>query len=451
MLNKFKRFGVLLLVALLAFPLTAFAQTRDVAEPVEGGEIAIGDQVEGELNADEPAFAYTFTLEEETSINATLVSEDFDCYLTLLGEDGEEIAFDDDGAGNLDSSISTTLDAGTYTLVAQSYGYRNGSAGAVGEFTLSLNTVQINRIEYGQDVEGQLTADQLEVRYTFTGAAGDVIIAEHYSDDYDSYLILEYNGIEQIYNDDGAGNLDSRLGPYVLPSTGEYTLVVTSLSRSDTGSYEVTLDRVDLATIEFNEATTVEFAPNDSSLYFQFEANAGDVIDIEVDSDLDTSLSLVDPSGYSVVNDEDSGSGSNPEALGVSLSSSGTYTLILQSVEGEAGPVEVSVSRAELPSLNDGPQDVTFSSSTFTRTVTFEAEAGTTYRLTLDLTRGTEGSPSIDITQEGISLGYTSTSQVSRLSIDLVPDSDGEVVLRISDYSYSNLTYQVTLEEVGNE
>ncbi len=443
--------GLLLfaLLLLLIVPLTAFAQAQ--ADPADGGEISVGDSIDGELTTDEPAIAYTIEGEAGQSLTILLTAEAFDCYLTLLDEEDNEIAFNDDGAGNLDSLINVTLPTdGTYTIVAQSYSYRNGSSSpGTGDFTLSVDEVQVNQIEYSQTVEGRLTSSELQVRYVFTGTEGDVIIAEHYSEDYDSYLTLEFNGSEIAYNDDGAGNLDSRIGPFTLPSTGSYTLVVTSLSRADTGSYEVRLDRVEVQSIEIGEETTVEFTPSDSVLFFMVEAQLGDIISIEVDSEIDTSLSISDPSNYTVISDEDSGSGFNPEIIDFSLSQAGTYTVALRSVNGEAGEATITISRAELPSLNDGPQTISFSSSVFNRTLVFDAEAGTTYRLTLDVVRGDSASPSIDITQAGNSLGYTSTSRVERLSIDITPSDDGEVVLRFSEYSYTNISIEVTLEEVG--
>jgi hypothetical protein len=452
-MRKVSLLFVLFTLCLAIMPLTVFAQ--ELPEPVDAGEIAVGETVEGELSADEPAFAYTLTVEDLTDITATLISDDFDCYLVLLDEDGDEIAFDDDGAGSLDSRITYSLDAGTYTLVAQSYGYRNGSVGAEGEFTLEVTQRTVNRIEYGDRVAGEITGDDelpdgyLGLAYTFTGEADDVIVSEHFSDDYDSYLILELNGSQLMYNDDGAGSLDSRIGPFTLPSDGEYTLVVRSLGGSSTGDFEVTLYSVNSVVIAFDEKIEGELTDDVRALYFQFEASIGDVLSVEVDSDVDTSLTLSDPNNYNIASDDDSGSGFNPELSEVSLSSEGTYTLIISAADDGVGAVELVVSRAEVPSLSDGPQELAFDSSTFTRTLVFEAEGDVTYRLTLDLIDGSFGSPSIDATQDGLSLGYTSSSRVQRLSYDFTPENDGEVVLRISDYSYDDIAYQITLEEIG--
>lgn len=453
-----KSFGLLVLVlvfALAALPI--FAQTGTATPtPAPAGTVgsgdaialAIGDSVEGELTNENPFVAYTLTVEEETTFAATLSSEDFDCYLVLIDESGVEVAYDDDSAGSLDSRLTYTAAPGTYTLVAESYSYRNSSSAAVGPFTLTVREQQINRIEYSQTVEGELTQDSLAVRYVFTGSAGDVIVAQHLSDAYDSYLTLEYNGSQLMSDDDSAGNLDSRIGPYTLPSTGQYTLVVSSLSGSNTGAYTVTLDRVELESITIGEPTTVEFAPNRSTLFFQFDGQIGDSISVSVDADVDTNLSINDPSNYSIITDEDSGAGRNPEVTELSLSSQGVYTLVLRSVDGEAGSATVTITRAAIPSLNDGPVTLRFSSSVYNRTVGFTPESGTTYRLTLDLTSGSQGSPSVDMTQNGYSLGYTSASYVQRLSFDFTPTSTENIIIRLTDYSYSNLSYRLSIEPV---
>lgn len=418
--------------------------------PAEGDAIEVGDTVEGTLTSEAPAIAYTFEGEADQTLNITLVASEFDSYLTVLDEDGTEIAFDDDSAGNLDSRISITLPAdGTYTIIAQSYSYRNGSSVGVGTFTLTINEVQINRIEYTQEVEGELSRDELEVRYVFTGQTGDVIIAEHYADAYDSFLILEQGGVQLTSNDDGAGNLDSRIGPFILPTTGEYTLVVTSLSRQDVGTYTVTLDRVEVQSVALGDSVELEFNNRNDAYYLTFEAQIGDVLNISVESDVDTTLTLSDPSNYPLITDDNSGGGYNPEVLDFAINQFGTYTLVLRSVAGDAGSATVTISRSELPSLDEGSQTVTFSSSIFNRTLTYNAEAGQTYRITLDVVRGSVASPTIDITQNGTQLGYTSSNRVSRLSLDVDAPADGEIVLRLSEYSYTDIAIEVEIEEVG--
>lgn len=304
-------------------------------------------------------------------------------------------------------------------------------------------------IEYGQTIEGSLTSSALEVRYTFSGQEGDVIVAEHLSEDYDSYLILEQDGVEITYNDDGAGNLDSRIGPFALPSSGEYTLVVTSLSRSDVGDYTVTLDTVEFAPFALGEASSVTFTEEEPTVYFTFEGEQGQVLSFTVDGTIDSAMDIIGPDGYVLTSDDDSGSGNNPEILNFVVSQPGTYTVILRSLFGDAGTAKVVFSESSLPTLDATPQTLSFSGDSPEQSLTFEASPNTVYRLTIRVVEGDTASPSIDMSQNGYSVGYFSSSSIHGLSVEFSIVEGGTVIARFSEYSYSDVALEVTLEEVA--
>ena len=435
---------VFLALIVLALPLAVWAQ----GEPVDGGAIEYGQTVDGELSEDAPAITYTFTGEEGTSITVTLISEDFDTYLTLLDEDGAELSADDDSAGNLDSRIGPfSLPAdGDYTVVAQSYAFRNGSGSASGDFTLTLDTFETEVIEYGETIEGALTANALEALYFFSGAEGDSVIIRLSSDDFDSYLTLsDPGGFELISNDDSGGNLNSLIGPYILPQTGDYMITARSLSGSSTGNYVLDFERAEVSALEFDETTTVNFDDSNSVAYFTFESNAGDVVDVVVAGDVDTNLTLNDTYNYQLAYDEDGGSGVNPELIGIVLNQAGTYTLLLQAPFGGEGSVDLTLTRGVVPSLNDGPQTVTFGSSRQTSTLVYTGEAGDTVRLTVSIGGGNAGSPSVDVSQNGTSVTYISSSAVEGLSVIFTVPSDGDLLVTLSEYSYVNLSLEVSI------
>ncbi|TVP69498.1 MAG: hypothetical protein EA342_03300 [Leptolyngbya sp. LCM1.Bin17] len=65
---------------------------------------------------------YTFEGTEGQELTITLESDDFDPVLLLLDSNGEEVAFNDDFGGSLNSKIIVTLPADdTYTVVARSF------------------------------------------------------------------------------------------------------------------------------------------------------------------------------------------------------------------------------------------------------------------------------------------------------------------------------------------
>lgn len=438
---------VFLALIVLTLPLAVWAQSAS-GEPVDGGEIEYGETVDAELSEDAPAFAYTFTGEEGTSVTATMISEDFDTYLTLLDEDGIELSADDDSAGNLDSRIGPfSLPAdGDYTVVAQSYAFRNGSGSASGDFTLTLDTFETEVIEYGETIEGTLTTTALEALYFFRGAEGDSVIIRLSSDDFDSYLTLsDPSGFELISNDDSGGNLNSVIGPYTLPQTGDYMISARSLSGSSTGNYVLDLERAEISTLEFGETVTVDIDESNSVAYFTFDANAGDIVDVAVEGDVDTNLTLNDTYNYQLAFDEDGGRGNNPELTGVVLSQAGAYTLLLQAPFGGEGSVELTLTRGVVPSLNDGPQTVNFSSSQTTRTLVYTGEAGDTVRLNVSVGGGNTASPSVDVAQNGVSVTYVSASTVESISAVFTVPSDGDVLVTVSEYSYTNLSLEVSI------
>jgi hypothetical protein len=438
---------VFLALIVLALPLAVSAQGTG-GEPADGGVIEFGETVDGELTSEAPAITYTFTGEEGTSVVVTLISEDFDTYLTLLDEDGAEVSFDDDSAGNLDSRIGPyALPAdGDYTIVAQSYAYRNGSGSASGDFTLTLDTFETEVIEYGETIEGELTTTALEALYFFRGAEGDSVIIRLSSDDFDSFLSLSGpDGFELITNDDGGGNLNSLIGPYALPQTGDYMISARSLSGTATGSYVLTLDRAELSEIAYGDTVTVNFDDQNDVAYFSFEGNAGDVVDVAVEGDVDTNLTLNDIYNYQIAYDEDGGRGNNPELNGIVLTQAGMYTLLLQAPFGGEGSVELALTRGEVPSLNDGPQTLNFSSSQTTRTLAYTGEAGETVRINVSSGSGSTASPSVDVSQNGSSLTYISASTVEAVSATFTIPSDGDVLITVSEYSYTNLSLEISI------
>jgi hypothetical protein len=424
-------------------------------EPVDGGSIDVGDTVEDELTEDALARYYTLTGSADQTVRITLVSEDFDTYLVLEDENGAVLDTDDDSAGSYDSRIAFTLPAdGEYRIIAQSFSYYNRSGAATGAYTLTVEEIETLRIEYSQDASGELTNDELTRDYQFIGQEGDTIIINLTSPTFDTYLtLLDDSGMELAYNDDSGGSLNSQIGPYTLPYTGVYTISVNSYSRSSTGAYTLSLNKVDLQTIAYGDSVDVEITAAADTFFFTFEGNAGEVVNIYVESsdgDANTSLSLNDPYNSMLVSDQDSGRRYDPEIIDFVLTTSGTHTILLNTVSG-TGTVKLTVERGVLPSLDEGSQQVSFSSSgsSQTRVVSFTAIAGQPVRLTVRALNGAGyGSPNISVMQQGSSIAYASASYVSGTSIDFTPTSAGETLIQISEYSYTDISYEVSIEPI---
>ncbi|MCL4250646.1 MAG: pre-peptidase C-terminal domain-containing protein [Anaerolineae bacterium] len=435
------RIVVLLLIALLALPLLAFAQD----------EIAFGETVEGNLTADEPTAIYTFTAEQDQSVTIRLVSSDFDCFLTLQNADGDVLATDDDSAGNLDSQITFRIpDAGEYTILAQSYASSQGTGVEPGAFTLAL---QSSSFEYGMTVNGDLTEAETFDDYSFQGDAGDTILITMIGDDgLDTYLTL-YQGVDKsvslLTNDDGAGGLNSLIGPYTLPADGVYTVEATSFSRTAAGTYTLTLERAEVSTLEYGDSVEASLTENRQFLYYQFEGTEGDIIDLKVEdgATIGTSLVVNGPDGYQV-GYSDSYSGADPLVNDLQLTATGTYTVLVRTLEpNTAGKITVVLEQATLESLDEGPLMLEFSDAVTRNTMVFTGNEDEAVTLTLTVQDGESGSPSVSVTQNGSSITYISASTVTELSVSFVVPGDGDVLVQIDDYGYVTHTIEVTLDK----
>lgn len=435
------------LVALCLIALPAFAQG--------GTTIGLGDTVTGSLTDAAPSATYTLQAEAGQVVTVTLTSEDFDSYLSILDSTGTAIAENDDSIGTNSGIQAFVLPAGTsYQILVESYSQHNNSGAETGAYTLSVVEQQIAHIEYTQSVSDSLTDTVMSQDYVFTGQEGDAVVINLNSDDFDSYLrLLDSSGNEIASNDDSGNSLNSQIGPYVLPATGSYTIRASSLGGSSAGAYTLTLGKVDVTAISYDEAVEVAITKSGESRFFTFTGAAGDLITVSAVSNgsIDTSLILSDPYNSQVASDDDSGSGPDPEIYQQLLNQDGTYTLELRTVAGSNGKLTLTVKRTLPPSLDEGAQSVFFNDSGATRAVAFAATAGQTVKLTFTVDGTDPGSPNVSVLQGGNTLAYASGSTTRELSFSFVTPTAGDVIVQINDYSYTNLSYIVTLERMGTE
>jgi len=429
--------------------LTSGEAVEPTVEPttVPGGtEIAIGDTISGELEGRLDTLTYTFEGESGQVVSIGLSSDDFDSYLTLNDPDGFYLTSDDDSGGGLDSRIGafTLPETGTYSIVVESYDGESGS------FTLSLNTATIELIGFGDVISGTLTANSPSIIYRFSGSEGDVVSISLTSPDFDTYLTLATadDSYPLTSDDDSGGGTNSQIGPYTLPETGDYLITASSYSNDAVGRYTISLNQAELVAIKYGDTVEATFDDETNAVYYSFEAALGDIIDITVDADVDTTLSITGPDGYNVFFDEDGGARFNPEANRLILTQEGTYIIQLSTaLLGESGTASLTLSVGEARTLDDGPQQVRLSESVYQDVLTFQGNAGETVQLAVRLLSGAETSaPSVTVTQNGTTLATGSGSDVSNLIVEFDVPEDGTVTIQIYDYSYTALIFEVSIE-----
>ncbi|MEO8393918.1 MAG: pre-peptidase C-terminal domain-containing protein [Chloroflexota bacterium] len=445
-------FKLLLILSVLALAIPALAQTATEAATDDGQTtIAIGDTITGELTSSQPSATYHLNAEAGQTVTIILSSDDFDAYITLLDGNGHSLAENDDVNGTNAGFQNFVLPAASsYSILAESYGNHEDSGAETGAYTLSVIEPHIEHLEYTQSVQGTLTATEGSKDYLFSGQAGDVIVATESSTDssFDAYLhLLDSTGTELTNNDDAGGSLNAMIGPYTLPSTGSYTLRATTIDETTAGSFTLTLNKTEITPLAYDEPLEVDFTPNHSAQYFTFAGSAGDLVSIEADSKqtIDTTLTLNDSNNSQIATDADGGSGFDPEIYQQLLTTTGTYTVMLQAATPGTGKVSLSLTRTAPPSLDEGPQTLNFTDSNTARAVSFTGKAGDSIRLNLHLSAGDSGSPSVTVTQGDTTLASASGSTISDLNFSFPVTSDGPVVVQITDYSYSTLSYEVTL------
>ncbi len=463
--------GLALLILLMALPLMAiqaqesslqtttpaptpvgtatlpFAGGSDEDEDIEVMEY--GDSVEGALTNSEPTQTYEFEGEAGDSVTITMTGP-FDTYLVLQDDSGFELTYDDDSAGNLNSRISAFAlpYTGTYYIVAQSFGYRSSGSAVEGAYTLRLNLTEVRDIEYTQEVEGELSESEPSTLFRFRGESGDLIAVTVTADNFSPYVIVTGpDGYQFAYSDYYNTGRVAVVGPTSLYQTGDYTVnVSTSSGISASGNFTLVVERIELTEIEFDEETEVELSGG-LPAYFSFEANAGELINISVDSNnsIDTRIDVLDPSSYNIYSDDDSGAGFDPEVNRLVISTTGTYTVVLRPfADSGEGAVTMTVSRAEVPSLDDGPQVLELGEKQQRGVVTFEAEAGEEYTISFSDMGGAQ--PYITISQDGFTITTISSGPVNGLSVTITATSDGPVQIQVEDYSYSNVSMTIELE-----
>ena len=228
-----------------------------IALPGAGGEVFVRGQTR-----------YSFTPDRSGIWQFITSDNSGDPYLELYGQDGEIIAYDDDGAVGLNSLIVINLDAGsTYVLDAGFYGVGTGS------YTLSVSMAQNVRIGENS-ISGAGT-------HIFTPDRTGLWSFQTSNSVGDPYIFLnELDGRMIGYDDDSGGGLESLL---VLPLTAGTPYRVSISYYERLGSSTLTISFVNAValptaggSVRVNNFTAYSFTPNRTALWeFSTQNNTG--------------------------------------------------------------------------------------------------------------------------------------------------------------------------------
>lgn len=343
--------------------------------------IAAGQTVSGRIDATDPRLdddshyeIWTYNGRAGERLTITLRSEDFDAYLAFgrnAGADCEECETDDDGAGDTDARITTTLtQGGAYQIRVNTL-----SAGETGSYTLSVESgeapvAQTRPIALGQTVTGTLDASDAQAGddsyyelWSYRGTPGQNVVITLRSSDFDAYVAWgrledgEWREIES--DDDGAGGTDARL-EVTVGREGGYVIRANTLSEGETGSYTLTVERADAAPRPRAEAEPVRSSGvlragpavsgrleesdarlDDGSFYdgWTYQGRAGERLVITMRSDaFDTFVSIgtADGGEFTPLESGDDGAGGTDTRLEVTLPETRAYLIRANSLSGGA-------------------------------------------------------------------------------------------------------------------
>ena len=345
-------------------------------------EVGFTDVFEGTIQ--DPSETVDFDLDLQAGDTVILQTQgltgDLDTILTLYGTNGREISTVDDAnldGGNVNSVIIYEVDdSGTYTATVGAYG-------GTGDFSLSVTTLNPADVN-SQVVQGELTSRELSASYELELVEGDSIViqTQSLSGDLDTMLTL-YNPSGDIAyeNDDintDAGNYNSAIS-FTVDETGTYTLEITGYNES-TGEYLVTVSTgvvssTGVGPVEIGAAEETqrgEITSGNPEVEFPFTLEAGETALIQteaLDSSLDTTLSILDPSGDEIAYNDDFQSESYDSGLVFTAEESGEYTAVVSSYGSSTGrfSLAITVGGEELVQQLDNMKRVELSGPALTR------------------------------------------------------------------------------------
>ena len=324
----------------------------------ERGALAGGDET---LDSGEYADVHTVNVRAGQDISVILTSDDFDTFLGVRPAGGELVQNDDwEGSSNMSRIDLPNVAGGQLQIVVTSF-----KAGEKGNYRIQVLTSGKGgtkgrsgpRIERGKLENGDTTLNSGEYvdHYTFAGTAGEQVVVDLRSTEFDPYLIVKTPGGEQFDNDDHEGSGERSQLVLTLEETGEFRVLVTSYKAGESGAYALTITqassgsdtdgpvaaRTERGSLGSGDKTLRSGEYVDS---YRLEAAPGQRIVLDVSSsEFDTYLLLKTPSGEQLENDDAEGL-SGHSVIEHVATEVGTYTVLVTSYQaGETGRYDLTI------------------------------------------------------------------------------------------------------------
>ena len=252
----------------------------------------------------------TYTIETEA---------DFDTYLVLVDDSEDEIEFDNSGSDFSSLIQWTARYSGTHFVAVTASAY-NGE----GHYNLFLTLLDpddhggdfddATAIDAGGRVDGRIEEGDADY-FVFDARRGDAFILETNAN-FDTYIELYDDRGREIAYDDDDGEGGASLLWWTAEYSGTHYLKVRGYGSSDTGSYELSLSRLDPDDhgSSMRNSTVLDVRDDadgsileDDEDYFEVDLRRGRSYVFETQADFDTVIELLDDSGQEIGYDDDDG------------------------------------------------------------------------------------------------------------------------------------------------
>ena len=271
---------------------------------------------------------YQVRVQAGTTIEVVCRSDTVDTYIEARLPSGDTINNDDYDGYNAGFMRAITATGTLEFTVSPLF------AGEEGDYRITVTELAPAReLSIGEVVRGRITKQpggRLAERFQLSGRAGQRVIIELDSNEFDAYLQVIDSAGREFTDDDGGEEYNSRLG-YEFQADGTAMIVATSLGGDQMGAFElrVTESSQNVAAEYRGTLESGDLRGYDGVLYdrYEYEGEAGAAVSIAVDSDdFDSMVYLNNPDGSNLGQDDDSGGDGNAR-LDVRLPQSGTYTI----------------------------------------------------------------------------------------------------------------------------
>lgn len=307
--------------------------------PAEGepGATAKSETITGTLEA-EGTYTHTFAATAGDVVTITVRAPSgsgLDPQVTLIGTDGDELAYNDDH-DDTDSSLSSfdarilnfsLPETGDYTIEITGFLRTSGAfeltidsnTGIVINAPSTTNTPSAENDEEADIVEGQIGPNEPYV-YALDAEMGDVytLTARATSGNLDPQLYVYDPAGNFVLGSDDHGTsdrtlafLDAQIENFIVPDDGEYTVEVYGYGDT-TGRFELTVTKVATNAptgAPEEEVVTGQIEPG-GEFTTTFEAEPGEYVTISVrglSAELDPQAALLGPNGRVVADNDDHG------------------------------------------------------------------------------------------------------------------------------------------------